>query len=200
MYINQEASEVEIQPLLKLVSMAIEVLETMADECVVAGKSAKLLLRATEKATAARHQRNSEKIAGSLMSMTAATGHAPHYHHQQQQQQQQQQQGGGGPSNNIMSGGGSSSNGAPMGIGPAMTPAESDHGSGGPGGGGVAHHHGQHHGGHAAPAAGSWPDPMMGINWMHAWAPVNLLDSELIDFDLGMPFLGFDNGDVPRPG
>lgn len=207
-YINQEASEVEIQPLLKLVTMAIEVLETMADECVVAGKSAKLLQKAMEKATMARHQRNSERIAGTLMSMTAATRH-PHHHHQQGPPGA----GPGGCNSNSMAGGGGgggggSNSGAPMGIGPAMTPTESDHGGGGGGGGGggvhnsgggaAAHHHHGHHQGHGTP--GGWPDPSMGINWMHAWAPVNLLDSDMIDFELGMPFMGFDSGDVPRPG
>lgn len=171
--------------------MAIEVLETMADECIVAGKSAKLLQKATEKATAARHQRNSEKVAGTLMSMTAATGH-PHHHQQHQPQHQQ---------GSVMSGGSSSS--APMGIGPAMTPTDSDHGGGGGGGApGQQHHHGGHHhhgGGHGTPSSG-WPDPTMGINWMHAWAPVNLLDTDMIDFELGMPFMGFDTGEVPRPG
>lgn len=191
MYINQEASEVEIQPLLKLVTMSIEVLETMADECIVAGKSAKLLQKATEKATAARHQRNSERIAGTLMSMTAATGHNPHSHHHHHPQQRQ---------GLVVASSGASSSGAPMGIGPAMTPTESDHGgSAGPGGGGAPHHHGHHDDGHGTPGGG-WPDPTMGINWMHAWAPVNLMDSDMIDFELGMPFMGFDTGDVPRPG
>lgn len=69
-YINQEASEVEIQPLLKLVSMAIEVLETMADECVVAGKSAKLLQKAMDTEAAMRHEKTSERLAATLMSMT----------------------------------------------------------------------------------------------------------------------------------
>lgn len=182
--------------------MSIEVLETMADECIVAGKSAKLLSKATEKATAARHQRNSERIAGTLMSMTAATGHTPHshhaYHHPPQQRQGLVMAGGGSGG-----GGGASSSDAPLGIGPAMTPAESDHGgSAGPSsGGGAAHHHqGHHDDGHGTPGASGWPDPTMGINWMHAWAPVNLMDSDMIDFELGMPFMGFDTGDVPRPG
>ncbi|OLN96829.1 putative transcriptional regulatory protein YJL206C-like protein 1 [Colletotrichum chlorophyti] len=48
-YITQEATEAEVSPLLKLVGMATEILETM-DECVVALRSAKLLHRAIEKA------------------------------------------------------------------------------------------------------------------------------------------------------
>ncbi|OHW97257.1 C6 transcription factor [Colletotrichum incanum] len=48
-YVTQEATEAEAQPLLKLVEMAIEILETM-DECVVALRSAKLLHKAIEKA------------------------------------------------------------------------------------------------------------------------------------------------------
>lgn len=87
--------------------------------------------------------------------------------------------------------------GAPMGVGPAMTPTESDHGGGGSAS--QHHHHGQgaHH--HGTPGVGGWPDPTMGMNWMHAWAPVNLLDSDMIDFELGMPFMGFDAGDAARP-
>jgi hypothetical protein len=46
-YVTQEASEMEIPPLLKLVGMAIEILETM-DECVVAAKAAQMLRRASE--------------------------------------------------------------------------------------------------------------------------------------------------------
>ncbi len=48
-YITQEAAEIEIPPLLKLVGMAIEILETM-DECVVAAKAAQMLRRASENA------------------------------------------------------------------------------------------------------------------------------------------------------
>jgi hypothetical protein len=48
-YVMKEATEAERDPLLKMVGMSIEILETM-DECVVALKAAKLLLRATEKA------------------------------------------------------------------------------------------------------------------------------------------------------
>ncbi|GKT66903.1 C6 transcription factor [Colletotrichum tofieldiae] len=48
-YVTQEATEAEVQPLLNLVGMAIEILETM-DECVVALRSAKLLHKAIEKA------------------------------------------------------------------------------------------------------------------------------------------------------
>lgn len=189
--------------------MAIEVLETMADECVVAGKSAKLLQKATEKAMAARHQRNSERIAGTLMSMTVATRHQPHHLHQQQQQQHVGTSGSGMAGGSSGGGGGG---GGPMGVGPAMTPTDSDHGGGGGGvggghtggGGGSAAHHHQHHGQHPSGQGqgtpGGWPDPTLGINWMHAWAPVNLLDSDMIDFELGMPFMGFDTADVPRPG
>lgn len=175
-YINQEASEVEVQPLLRLVSMSIEVLETMADECHVAGRSAKLLQRALERATAIRHQKDSERLAGTLMSMSTASVSAqpqphpqPNYHGQQQQQQQA----------DFAPGGGAHA---------ALTPADSDHdGGGGSGGQQVM----------------PWPDPAMGFNWMHSWAPVNLLDSEMLDFDLSMPFMGFDTGDGgmnSRPG
>lgn len=48
-YANQEAAGAEMEPLLRLVGMAIEVLETM-DECVVALKSARLLQKAMDKA------------------------------------------------------------------------------------------------------------------------------------------------------
>ena len=76
-YTNQEASESEIQPLLKLVGMAIEVLETMADECVVAGKSAKLLQKALETDKTWRQDKASGKVAATLMSMTGTTAAAP---------------------------------------------------------------------------------------------------------------------------
>ncbi|KAJ3540815.1 hypothetical protein NM208_g4888 [Fusarium decemcellulare] len=49
-YMAQEAVETEIQPLLRLVDMAIEILMIM-DECVVALQAAKLLQQAREKAT-----------------------------------------------------------------------------------------------------------------------------------------------------
>ncbi|KAF6831652.1 C6 transcription factor [Colletotrichum musicola] len=48
-YVTQEATEPELQPLLRLVGMAVEILETM-DECVVALRSARLLHKAIEKA------------------------------------------------------------------------------------------------------------------------------------------------------
>lgn len=72
----------------------------------------------------------------------------------------------------------------------ALTPAESDHGgSGGPSMAPVG-------------APGPWPDANMGINWMHCWAPVNLLDSDILDFEMNMPFMGFEGGDHlgPRTG
>lgn len=53
--------------------MAIEVLETMADECVVAGKSAKLLQKAMDSDAATRHEKTSERLAATLMSMTGTT-------------------------------------------------------------------------------------------------------------------------------
>lgn len=53
--------------------MAIEVLETMADECVVAGKSAKLLQKAMDADAATRHEKTSERLAVTLMSMTGTT-------------------------------------------------------------------------------------------------------------------------------
>lgn len=141
-YINQEASEAEIEPLLRLVQMAIEVLETMADECVVAGKSAKLLQKAMEKSAAARHERSSERLAATLMSMNGGGG------------------GGGG--------------GEP----PAL-----DHAAGGVGSTGPAN---------AAVAEDGFADPMIAMQWRHCWAPVNLLDSEVMDFDFGIPFMDFD--------
>ncbi|KAJ4142110.1 hypothetical protein NW754_014901 [Fusarium falciforme] len=49
-YVAQEAVETEIQPLLRLVDMAVEILMIM-DECVVALQAAKLLQQAREKAT-----------------------------------------------------------------------------------------------------------------------------------------------------
>lgn len=164
-YINQEASEVEVQPLLKLVSMSIEVLETMADECFVAGRSAKLLMKALEKAAAARHKKDSERLAGTLMSMSSSGS----LHH-------------GGQTATVAAG---------TGVGPSLagghevlTPAESDH----DGNGGVLG------------PGGPWPDPGMAFNWMHSWAPVNLMDNEMLDFDFTMPF-SFDNPDMSsRPG
>lgn len=45
----KEATEAEMEPLLRVVSMAIEILETM-DECVVALKAAKLMHKSVEKA------------------------------------------------------------------------------------------------------------------------------------------------------
>lgn len=45
----KEATEAEMEPLLRVVAMAIEILETM-DECVVALKAAKLMQRAMDKA------------------------------------------------------------------------------------------------------------------------------------------------------
>ncbi|KAJ3456060.1 hypothetical protein MRS44_016083 [Fusarium solani] len=49
-YVAQEAVETEIQPLLRLVDMAVEILMIM-DECIVALQAAKLLQQAREKAT-----------------------------------------------------------------------------------------------------------------------------------------------------
>ncbi|KAI0121708.1 fungal-specific transcription factor domain-containing protein [Xylariales sp. AK1849] len=49
-YIMKEAREGEMEPLLRMVGMAIEILETM-DECVVALKAARLLQKTMEKAT-----------------------------------------------------------------------------------------------------------------------------------------------------
>lgn len=129
-YINQEAAEDEIPPLLELVSMAIEVLETMADECVVAGKSAKLLRNAMETAAAARHEKSSEAPAASLMSMTGtATA--------------------------------------------ASTASESESGG-------------------RNEASGLALDPMFGAEWRHCWAPITLIDNEMLGFDFGMPFVDFE--------
>lgn len=176
-YINQEASEVELQPLLRLVSMAIEVLETMSDDCIVAGRSARLLQNALERAATARHQKDSERLAGTLMSMSASSSV------QQQQHVITAPNDTHSSGNNNMAAGGAA----------ALTPAESDHG-GGNGGGGNAMVGGN--------PAGPWPDPTMGINWMHCWAPVNLLDNDMLDFDLNMPYMGFESADHmgQRPG
>ncbi|OBR04053.1 C6 transcription factor [Colletotrichum higginsianum IMI 349063] len=76
-YVTQEATEAEAPALLKLVAMAIEILETM-DECVVALRSAKLLHKAIEKA---------EKRFSASASSTPGAGAGA----AQQQQQQQQQ-------------------------------------------------------------------------------------------------------------
>lgn len=141
MYINQEASEAEIEALLRLVHMAIEVLETMADECVVAGKSAKLLQKAMEKSSAARHERSSERLAATLMSMNG---------------------GGGDP--------------------PVLDPSGAAAGAVGNGPGAAA----------AATTDDGFADPMIAMQWRHCWAPVNLLDSEVMDFDFGIPFMDFD--------
>lgn len=158
-YINQEASEAEIEPLLRLVHMAIEVLETMADECVVAGKSAKLLQKAMEKSAAARHERSSERLAATLMSMNGGGG------------------GGGGVEP------------------PALDPTGGGGGGNGPGANAAAA---------AAAAAGAaaavddgFADPMIAMQWRHCWAPVNLLDSEVMDFDFGIPFMDFDERAMP---
>lgn len=158
--------------------MAIEVLETMSDECVVAGRSAKLLQKALARAAATRHQQDSERLAGTLLSMSSA-GQQQHHHHQQQQQQQQQQHQ--QQHQHLMTTNTTqATNHLPIaGAAAALTPAESDHG--GPAAVGSA--------------AGPWPDPTMGINWMHCWAPVNLLDNEMLDFDLNMPYMGFESGD-----
>lgn len=196
----------EIEPLLRLVSMSIEVLETMADECFVAGRSSKLLQKAMERAAAARHQKDSERLAGTLMSMSAAaasvSAQQQHQHQQQHQQRQQPQHGypggqqgqqGQGHRSDFAPGGGGGVSSA-QGAHAALTPAESDHDGGGGGGGG---------GGSGAQQAMPWPDPAMGFNWMQSWAPVNLLDGEMLDFDLNMPFMGFETGDGgmnPRPG
>lgn len=144
MYINQEASEAEMEPLLRLVHMAIEVLETMADECVVAGKSAKLLQKAMEKSAAARHEKSSERLAATLISMNG---------------------GGDPPAPEVISGGGGGGNG------PTAAPALED----------------------------GFADPMIAMQWRHCWAPVNLLDSEVMDFDFGIPFMDFDERAMPGP-
>jgi hypothetical protein len=138
-YINQEASEAEMEPLIRLVHMAIEVLNTMADECVVAGKSAKLLEKAMEKSTATRHERSSERLAATLMSMNG--GGEPHA---------LETPGANGPL-------------------AAAVPAPED----------------------------GLMDPMIAMQWRHCWAPVNLLDGEVMDFDFGIPFTDFDERAMP---
>ncbi|KAG8164417.1 hypothetical protein KVR01_006335 [Diaporthe batatas] len=143
-YINQEASEAEMDPLVRLVHMAIEVLETMADECVVAGKSAKLLQKAMEKSATTRHEKSSERLAATLMS-TNGGGEVPALE-------------------NMGSGAGVN--------GPATAAAV------------------------PAPEDG-FTDPMAAMQWRHCWAPVNLLDSDVMDFDFGIPFIDFDERAIP---
>jgi hypothetical protein len=63
---TQEAVESEMQPLLRLVDMAIEILMIM-DECVVALQAAKLLQGAREKAT----QKSSSQAAAAVNSGTS---------------------------------------------------------------------------------------------------------------------------------
>ncbi|ROW17103.1 hypothetical protein VPNG_01391 [Cytospora leucostoma] len=72
-YINQAPSEVDIEPHLKLVSMAIEVLDAMADESIVASRSAKLLQKAMVREASLRHDKTSERLAVTLMSMTGSS-------------------------------------------------------------------------------------------------------------------------------
>lgn len=160
--------------------MAIEVLETMSDDCIVAGRSAKLLQKALQRAASARHQKDSEQLAGTLMSMSS-TGQQ-HQHQQQHRHQQQHMVPGG--ANDATHNGDMATGGAA-----ALTPADSDYG----GGVNMAA---------VGNPAGPWPDPNMGINWMHCWAPVNLLDNDMLDFDLNMPYMGFESGDHMghRPG
>lgn len=72
-YVTQEATESELGPLLKLVSMAVEILETM-DECVVAIKAAQLLRRASEKA-GKKFSAAESSTAADVGEMHAATSH-----------------------------------------------------------------------------------------------------------------------------
>lgn len=174
-----------MQPLLRLVAMAIEVLETMSDDCIVAGRSARLLQKALERAATARHQKDSERLAGTLMSMSASSS------------VQQQQHVITAP-NDTHSGGGGHHHSMAAGGAAALTPAESDHGGANGGGGGGGGNNAMMGGNPVGP----WPDPTMGINWMHCWAPVNLLDNDMLDFDLNMPYMGFESADHlgQRPG
>jgi hypothetical protein len=79
-YIMTEASEGETEPLLRLVGMAIEILETM-DECVVALKASRLLQRATEKARRkfSREAEASPMAAAAAVEATESMLHLNHY-------------------------------------------------------------------------------------------------------------------------
>lgn len=169
---------------MRLVAMAIEVLETMSDECIVAGRSAKLLQKALERAAATRHQKDSERLAGTLMSMSSsgqqhgAATSQDHHHHPNHPHH---------PGRNVAT--------AADAAAVLTTSAESDHGAAATAVAAAA-------AAAVGSAVGPWPDPTMGINWMHCWAPVNLLDNDMLDFDLNMPYMGFESGDHmgQRPG
>ncbi|KAK7748175.1 hypothetical protein SLS53_001430 [Cytospora paraplurivora] len=132
-YINQASPEVDIEPHLKLVSMAIEVLDAMADESIVASRSAKLLQKAMEREASLRHDKTSERLAVTLMSMTGSST-------------------------------------------AASTASGSDSGGRGEAGGVAA-------------------DPMLGPEWRHSWAPVNMLDNDMMGFDFGLPLVDFEGRD-----
>lgn len=140
--------------------MAIEILQSMAEDCVVAGKSAQILQKALSRALAIHHQNDSERLADTLMSLAGR----PHEDRQQPV-----------PRAQVL----------PMDplYGANSNPALRGQGSLGPG--------------------GPWLDPEMNINWMHCWAPVSLLDNDMLDTDLNLPFMGFEGaapGQNPRPG
>lgn len=69
-YIMKEATEVEMDSLLRLVGMAIEILETM-DDCVVALKASRLLQRAMERAKR-KFSRGAEPSPAAAAAATAA--------------------------------------------------------------------------------------------------------------------------------
>lgn len=127
-YLGQAPSQVDIEPHLRLVSMAIEVLDTMADESIVASKSAKLLQKAMEREASLRQDKTSERLAVTLMSMTGSST-------------------------------------------AASTASGSDEA------GGVA------------------ADPMCGPEWRHPWAPVNMLDNDMMGFDFGLPLVDLEGRD-----
>ncbi|PSR77317.1 hypothetical protein BD289DRAFT_377888 [Coniella lustricola] len=159
-YVNQEFSHAEVQSLFQYINMAIEILQSMAEDCVVAGKSAQLLQKALDRALAIHHQRDSERLAGTLMSMAGR----PHEDRQPIPRA------------------------APV---MQMDPLYNSHASE------ASRGHG------SLDSGGPWLDPEMNINWMHCWAPVSLLDNDMLDTDLNLPFMGFEGavpGQNPRPG
>ncbi|KAK9776256.1 putative Fungal-specific transcription factor domain-containing protein [Seiridium cardinale] len=76
-YVMKEASEAEMEPLLRMVAMAIEILETM-DECVVALKAAKLMQRAIDKARR-KYSTETPPMATATVDANEAMLHLNHY-------------------------------------------------------------------------------------------------------------------------
>jgi hypothetical protein len=73
----KEATEAETEPLLRVVTMAIEILETM-DECVVALKAAKLMQRAIDKARRKNSSETTPTVAATIEANEAML-HLNHY-------------------------------------------------------------------------------------------------------------------------